>query len=82
MLTNEFRRIGIALLLVATAGTGCNGQIGGTPNGSGGSNNSGSGGSNNPGSGGSNNGSGGSSRAAPAVRTAAPVARPARAAPR
>ena len=62
MLTNDFRRIGMALLLVATAGTGCAGQIGDAKSGSGGSSNNGSGGSSNTGSGGSsNNGSGGSS---------------------
>ncbi len=62
MLTNEFRRIGIAVLLVATAGTGCAGQIGDAKSGAGGSSNNGSGGSSNPGSGGSSNpGSGGSS---------------------
>jgi hypothetical protein len=61
MLTKEFRRIGIALLLAATAGTGCAGQIGDGPGGSGGSSGNGSGGSSNNGSGGSNHGSGGSS---------------------
>ena len=63
MLTNEFRRLGIALLLAATAGAGCAGQIG-DASGSGGSSSNGSGGAKNgtTGSGGSSsNGSGGAS---------------------
>ena len=50
MLTNEFRRMSLSLLLVASLGYGCQGQIGGKSSGSGGSS-SGSGGS--TGSGGS-----------------------------
>ena len=52
MLTNEFRRMSLALLLVASLGYGCSGKIaggssgGGSTNGSGGSTSTGSGGSN------------------------------------
>ena len=53
MLTNEFRRMGLACLLVASLGYGCSGKIagggssgGGSTNGSGGSTSTGSGGSN------------------------------------
>src|SRR5580692_6238249 len=52
MLTNEFRRMSLALLLVASLGYGCKGSIGaGSPSGSGGSS-TGSGGSSSTGSGG------------------------------
>jgi len=53
MLTNEFRRMSLALLLVASVGYGCSGKIaggssgGGSTNGSGGSKTTGSGGSGN-----------------------------------
>ena len=53
MLTNEFRRMSLALLLVASLGYGCSGKIaggssgGGSTNGSGGSTTTGSGGSGN-----------------------------------
>jgi hypothetical protein len=57
MLTNEFRRMSLSLLLVASLGYGCQGQIGGkSSSGSGGSSPSGSGGSN--GSGGTLGGGG------------------------
>src|SRR5579863_2243916 len=54
MLTNEFRRMSLALLLVASLGYGCSGKIagggssgGGSTNGSGGSTTTGSGGNGN-----------------------------------
>jgi hypothetical protein len=65
MLTNEFRRMSLALLLVASLGYGCKGQIssgssgGGSTTGSGGSTTTGSGGSIVSGGGGSNVDAGG-----------------------
>jgi hypothetical protein len=62
MSTNHFRRMSLALLLLASLGYGCQGKIGDTGSGNGGSNGTGSGGSNGSGNGGSNGtGNGGSS---------------------